>query len=129
VIGNAVKYADTPAQVHVAAWRIGPDRLRVRITDNGSGVPYEERKKIFRIFYRGGTELERRRKGTGLGLYIVHTLVRRLRGTIDVLDRTDGQKGCVFQVELPGRVSDHSLSERDDASMPAPHARRAEAVS
>ncbi|MFO1095003.1 MAG: HAMP domain-containing sensor histidine kinase [Planctomycetaceae bacterium] len=128
LIDNAVKYADDPAHVRVAAWRISPDRLRVRIADNGSGVPYEERKKIFRIFYRGGTELERRRKGTGLGLYIVHTLVRRLKGTIDVLDRTDGQRGCVFQVELPGPVSDHSLGERSDASPEAVQLRPAEAA-
>lgn len=127
LINNAVKYAADPAQVHVAAWRLSPDRLRVRITDNGSGVPYEERRKIFRIFYRGGTELERRRKGTGLGLYIVHTLVRRMKGTIEVLDRTDGRPGCVFQVELPGRVSDHSLADAQDAGG-APAARPAEAV-
>ncbi|MEX0585225.1 MAG: ATP-binding protein, partial [Pirellulales bacterium] len=100
----------------------------VRITDNGTGVPYDERRKIFHIFYRGGSELERRRKGTGLGLYIVHTLVRRLKGTIEVLDRTDGQPGCVFQVELPGRVSDHSHSERNDAPPALREARRAETV-
>ena len=129
LIDHAVKYGDVPAQVHVAAWQIGPERLRVRITDNGSGVPYEERRKIFRIFHRGGTELERRRKGTGLGLYIVHTLVRRLKGTIDVLDRTDGQPGCVFQVELPGRVADHSLAERGAEPTSAREARRPETVS
>lgn len=115
LIDNAVKYADRPAQVDIKVWRINPDRLGVRITDNGSGVPYHERSKIFRIFYRGGSELERRRKGTGLGLYIVHTLVRRLKGKIDVLDRTDGQRGCVFQVELPGRVSDHSPGEANES--------------
>lgn len=114
LIDNAVKYADDPAQVDVTARRISPDRLRVRISDNGSGVPYDERRKIFRIFYRRGSELERRHKGTGLGLYIVQTLVRRWQGTIEILDRPDGQPGCVFQVELPGAVSDHSLGERAD---------------
>jgi two-component system, OmpR family, phosphate regulon sensor histidine kinase PhoR len=128
LIDNAVKYADDPAQVQVGAWRIGHDRLRVRITDNGSGVPYEERRKIFRIFYRGGSELERRRKGTGLGLYIVHTLVRRLKGTIDVLDRQDGQPGCVFQVELPGKVSDHSVAERGQLPASAQPVRDVETV-
>jgi len=128
LIDNAVKYADDSPHVHVAAMRIGHDRLRVRITDNGSGVPYEERRKIFRIFYRGGTELERRRKGTGLGLYIVHTLVRRLKGTIDVLDRTDGRSGCVFQVELPGRVSDHSGHEHGETSPKLTQPQHAEAT-
>jgi two-component system, OmpR family, phosphate regulon sensor histidine kinase PhoR len=129
LIDNAVKYADEPAHVHVAAWRISPDRLRVRITDNGAGVPYEERRKIFRIFYRRGSELERRRKGTGLGLYIVHTLVRRMKGSIDVLDRVDGKSGCVFQIELPGPVSDHSLLDRSESPAPMRETTRAEALS
>lgn len=127
LIDNAVKYADDPPAVRVEASRVGPDRLRVRITDNGSGIPYEERRRIFRIFYRGGSELERRRKGTGLGLYIVQTLVRRLKGTIDVLDRADGQPGCVFQVELPGRITDHSVPECEAAAI-SPPPRPAEAI-
>jgi signal transduction histidine kinase len=104
LIDNAVKYADDPRTVHLEALAVGNDRVRVQITDNGSGVAYEERKKIFKIFYRGGSELERRRKGTGLGLYIVQTLVKRLKGRISVFDRPDGQAGSVFEVELPGRV-------------------------
>lgn len=119
VIDNAVKYADNPPRVTVDATAIGKDRVQVRVTDNGSGVPYEERKKIFRIFYRGGSELERRRKGTGLGLYIVHTLVKRLKGRINVADRSDQRPGCVFEVELPGRVSVGS-GEMESALAPVP---------
>jgi signal transduction histidine kinase len=117
LIDNAVKYADDPASIHVQAVPCGADRVRVRITDNGSGVPYEERRKIFKIFYRGGSELERRRKGTGLGLYIVHTLVKRLKGRISVTDRPDGKPGCVFEVELPGRIE--GVAPPRDALSPA----------
>ena len=105
IIDNAVKYADDPPRVGIEAEAVGKDRVRVRVFDNGAGVPYEERNKIFRIFYRGGSELERRRKGTGLGLYIVWTLVRRLKGKVHVGARSDGAAGCQFEVELPGRVS------------------------
>ncbi|MBL8848633.1 MAG: ATP-binding protein, partial [Planctomycetaceae bacterium] len=87
------------------------------------------RRKIFQIFYRRGSELERRRKGTGLGLYIVHTLVRRMKGSIDVLDRIDGKSGCVFQVELPGPVSDHSLMERSEPPLTARATQAAETLS
>jgi signal transduction histidine kinase len=48
-----------------------------------------------------GTELEREKPGTGLGLYIVSTLVRRLRGTIRVHDCPSGP-GAMFEVRLRG---------------------------
>ena len=104
LIENAVKYGGEPPQVLVQMKPLSKERVQIRITNNGMGVPREERKKIFQIFYRGGSELERRRKGTGLGLYIVQTLVRRMHGRISVHDRADGESGCMFELELPGRV-------------------------
>jgi len=100
LLDNAVKYGGEPPRVTVTLRSAEKGRVRVEIADNGEGVPPEFRKKIFKLFYRGGSELERRRKGTGLGLYIVRTLVHSLKGTVSVHDRTDAP-GCVFQVELP----------------------------
>jgi signal transduction histidine kinase len=79
-------------------------RVLTRISDNGAGVPSEIRRKIFQIFFRGGEELQRRHKGTGLGLYIVKTLVHFLKGKVAVSDRPDGP-GSVFEVQLPGRAA------------------------
>ncbi|MBX3444674.1 MAG: HAMP domain-containing histidine kinase [Planctomyces sp.] len=104
LLDNAVKYGGDPPEVLVEAVASGANRVQVRISNNGPGVPYEDRRKIFGIFYRGGSELLRRRKGTGLGLYIVSTLVRKLRGRVYVVDRSDGSPGCTFEVDLPGRV-------------------------
>lgn len=104
LIDNAVKYGGSPARVIIEMQEAGSRRVKIRISNNGSGVPLEDRKKIFRIFYRGGSELERRQKGTGLGLYIVHTLVKKMRGRVSLQDREDGAPGCTFVVELPGRV-------------------------
>lgn len=103
LIDNAIKYAapDPAVDVQVRIEKRG--RVVTRICDNGSGVPANQRKKIFRMFYRGGNELERTQKGTGLGLYIVRTLVHLLKGTVSVRDR-DGGKGSVFEVTLPGRA-------------------------
>ena len=111
LIDNAVKYGGDPPVVHVNATRYGRDRVRVKITSSGAGVVHEDRKKIFTIFYRGGDELERRHKGTGLGLYIVHTLVKRMKGKVVVRDRVDGREGCVFEVELPGLVSSSGTAD------------------
>jgi signal transduction histidine kinase len=51
---------------------------------------------------RVGNELERSKPGTGLGLFIVRTLVRRMRGDVTVRPR-GGQPGTVFEVQLPAR--------------------------
>jgi len=109
LIENAVKYAGDTPEIRVQLRKHSKNRVLLRITNNGSGVPRDDRKKIFTIFYRGGSELERRRKGTGLGLYIVHTLVRKMGGRVSVHDRSDGKPGCTFEVELPDRVDVDSL--------------------
>jgi signal transduction histidine kinase len=103
LIDNAVKYAGQPPQVEV---RLRPDadsNVVVQISDNGRGIPHHLRRKIFGRFVRLGLELEREKPGTGLGLHIVRTLVRRLRGQIRIRDTQRGT-GAMFEVKLKGRV-------------------------
>ncbi|QDT17662.1 sensor histidine kinase [Alienimonas californiensis] len=103
LLDNAVKYGGQPGAAPQVTVQVSERRGRVvtRIADDGAGVPAEFRKKIFDLFYRGGNELERTRRGTGLGLYIVRTLVTLLNGKVQVFDRADGP-GSVFEVDLPG---------------------------
>lgn len=103
LLDNAFKYSGDEPRVDVQVVMKGNNRVITRIIDNGPGVPLEIRKKIFGLFYRGGTELTRSKKGTGLGLYIVNTLVRKMRGKVSVHDRGN-YPGSVFEVELPGRI-------------------------
>lgn len=103
LLDNAVKYGAEPPHVEVSVRQKDRSRIVVRISDDGQGILPEDRKRIFQIFYRAGNELQRRRKGTGLGLYIVQTLVRQLKGRVSVHDRADGP-GSVFEVELPGHA-------------------------
>lgn len=102
LLDNAIKYAAAEPAVAVEVKIATRGRIVARICDNGSGVPPGQRKKIFQMFYRGGNELERTQKGTGLGLYIVRTLVHLLKGTVTIRDREEG-KGSVFEINLPGR--------------------------
>jgi len=111
LIDNTIKYAGSPREVSITVGPYGTGRIRAQFGNNGPGVPREERKKIFRIFYRGGSELTRTKKGTGLGLFIVYTLVRKLRGKIAVWDRADGEQGCVFVLDLPGQIVENSQSD------------------
>jgi signal transduction histidine kinase len=100
LVDNAIKYAGNPPQVEVKL-RPEPDgRATVCVADNGRGIPYRFRSRIFARFERLGQELERDKPGTGLGLYIVRTLVKKLKATIRIRDRQGG--GTIFEVVLPG---------------------------
>jgi len=112
LIDNAVKYAGAEPRVDVTLRPAGTDRIVVRISDNGPGIPPSLRRKIFGRFVRLGNELERTKRGTGLGLYIVRTLVRRLRGEVRVRDSSTGT-GTVFEVSLPGEAAAELASSKE----------------
>jgi signal transduction histidine kinase len=100
LIDNAVKYAGHQPRVEVTT-RLEHGWTVTRVCDNGRGIPRKFRRKIFGRFVRLGSELVREKPGTGLGLYIVRNLVRRLHGTIHVHDRPS-MPGAMFEVRLPG---------------------------
>jgi len=102
LMDNAAKYGAQEAQVLVQTAIQGGDRAVIKISDNGNGIAFDLRRKIFQRFYRGGTELERTTKGTGLGLYIVKSLVSKMKGKIHVHGRGP-LRGATFEVDLPGR--------------------------
>jgi signal transduction histidine kinase len=126
LLDNAVKYGGQEPQVLVQASAKDDERMLVRVADNGKGVKYDLRSKIFKRFFRGGTELERTTKGTGLGLFIVKSLVKKMKGKIQVHNRGP-LKGATFEVELPGRrrppLAEESLpvvpQSTDDSQLPA----------
>ncbi len=101
LIDNAAKYAGNEPHVDVELAMDSQERAVVRIGDNGRGIPPKMRRKIFGRFERLGVELTRDRPGTGLGLYIVRSQVRQLKGRIRVSGRETGP-GTVFEVRLPG---------------------------
>jgi signal transduction histidine kinase len=101
LIDNAVKYAGDPPEVEIISHPAKGNTIVTQIMDNGRGIPLRYRHQIFGRFVRLGSELQREKPGTGLGLYIVHTLVRRMRGKVRVIDREAGM-GTMFEVVLPG---------------------------
>jgi two-component system phosphate regulon sensor histidine kinase PhoR len=102
LIDNAVKYGGSPAEVAV---QIGagnrPGWLEISVEDNGPGIPRPMRRKIFGRFVRIGNELERNRQGTGLGLFLVRSVLRPLKGRIR-LDDSPLLGGARFVIQLPG---------------------------
>lgn len=100
LIDNAVKYSLPNPRITVTLGRTNTGRVRIAVADNGPGIPGPLRPLIFRRFVRLGSELERSTPGTGLGLFLVKSLVRQMRGRVNVRDRQP-PPGTVFEVELP----------------------------
>ena len=101
LIDNAVKYAGNPPVVRVKLM-VSNNFAVVNVADNGPGIPQDLRSKIYARFVRLGDELQREKPGTGLGLHIVKTLLKRARGKIKISDNPHQDSGTVFEVKLPG---------------------------
>ena len=99
LLDNAVKFSGDRVDVDIAVSREG-DRARLRVTDRGAGLPPVEVKRIFKRFYRIPGPLTQRVKGTGLGLFIVHTAAKRHGGRAWAESAGVGQ-GSTFSLELP----------------------------
>lgn len=99
LLDNAVKYSGEQKKIDVRV-ESDDETLRVRVADKGIGIPANQLKRIFARFYRVPGRAARATKGTGLGLYIVHSIVKRHSGR--VYAESDGEgKGSTFTVELP----------------------------
>lgn len=94
LVGNALQYAGGKP-VEISGERKG-SVVRLSVRDHGTGVPDEEKERIFDLFYRGSTG--RKRSGTGIGLATVQKIARLYNGKAWVEDAPGG--GSIFNVEL-----------------------------
>lgn len=97
LLENALKYSPTGSPIDFTAERTN-DKMRIRVADQGYGIPDSEKEAVFEKFYRLGSEETRRSTGTGLGLYIVQQIVKAHGGTIAISNNTP--QGTVFTIEL-----------------------------
>ena len=100
LVDNAVKYSLPDPQVVVTAEVAAKGRIVVRVAANGPGIPIAQRVNVVRRFVRLGSELERSTPGTGLGLFLVRSIVKQLRGKVTVKGRSP-DRGTVMEVDLP----------------------------
>jgi signal transduction histidine kinase len=98
LIDNAVKYSGKTKRVIVSAFLEGGE-LAISVKDFGEGIKKEELDKIFERFYRGGDELTRTVKGSGLGLTLVKQIVKAHKGKVEV--ESEPGKGSTFTIKLP----------------------------
>ena len=100
LLDNAVKYSDAEVNVSVSVSALDNKRVVVRVSDKGIGIPSAQLKRIFKRFYRVPGRFMARVKGTGLGLFIVHSVVRKHGGRVFAESPGLGQ-GSTFTVQLP----------------------------
>ena len=102
LVDNAIKFSKKAdaRRIEIGAALEGRQRLRFTVRDYGPGVPRDQMKKIFRLFYRTESELTRETVGTGIGLAIVHQLATAMSGRVDVVNRNPGAE---FRVSFPLR--------------------------
>ena len=98
LIDNAIKYSGEARNLIVRAF-VGNQYLNITVKDFGIGIKKEEIDKIFERFYRGGDELTRTVKGSGLGLTLVKQIVEAHHGK--VLVESEPGKGSMFTVTIP----------------------------
>lgn len=98
LLDNAIKYSPDGGDVVVRLDNV-PEGIAISVTDQGLGVPAEERSAIFGRFVRGATATHLGIKGTGLGLALVMHIVNAHGGRVDV-DSAEG-RGSVFTIRLP----------------------------
>lgn len=98
LVENAIKYNHDGGQVHVRLQR-REDDVVLQVEDTGVGIPADALEHIFERFYRVDKARSRQAGGSGLGLSIVHDLVERNFGEIQVSERDGG--GTVFTVTFP----------------------------
>ena len=104
LLDNAVKYS--PGGVHIRC-RLSIERYTfavVAISDTGLGLPSNELKRIFRRFYRAASADRVKIKGTGLGLFLVQTIVKQHGGEIRAESAGLG-RGTTMLLKLPLALS------------------------
>ena len=103
VLENAAKFSPTDEPVQMDAVRLPDGSLQVDIADRGSGIPDDERARIFDMFFsveRG----DRGREGTGLGLAITQGMIGAHGGSVEALPGSGaepGRRGTIIRIVLP----------------------------
>ncbi|MDP5292943.1 PAS domain S-box protein [Oceanimonas sp. CHS3-5] len=99
LLSNAVKFSPDGGEVCISTETTGNGRLRVRVQDQGDGVPESFRARIFEKFAQADSSDTRKKGGTGLGLAITRELMEQMNGAVG-FDSTEGEGAC-FWLDIP----------------------------
>ena len=100
LVDNAIKYSGSPIRVAVELDQPEAAHATLRVRDEGVGISAVELKRIFKRFYRIPGAVAVRVKGTGLGLFVVRSVIKRHGGKVFAASEGPG-RGSTFTVQLP----------------------------
>ena len=101
-VSNAIVYSKKGGRIVLVA-KLDGEFVQFSVSDDGIGIPKEERKNIFSKFYRASNAKVVRPEGTGLGLYVSKFLADIIGGVIQV--ESEEGKGSIFRLTVPFRVN------------------------
>lgn len=121
LIANAIDYSNDSGPLMIEIVDEG-ESVRWSIEDRGIGIPAEDQKSIFQEFFRAKNAVTKKNVGTGLGLFLVRTIVEQgFRGK--AWFASEENRGSTFNVSLPKRHAAAPEGEQPpaaDAPSPAP---------
>lgn len=97
LVDNALKYSPAESTITIALQKIPATTIRLTVTDQGVGIPADEKSDITKRFYRASNS--KGVAGSGLGLALVEKVVTSYKGSLTITDNPGG--GTCFTVELP----------------------------
>jgi signal transduction histidine kinase len=103
LLSNAGKYAPPGSKVTVAVHPFG-DKARLWVSDEGPGIPSEERRRVFVRFYRLSNAETIRTRGAGIGLSILSDFAERSGAIVTIEDAPGG--GALIIVDFPTEAAD-----------------------
>ena len=99
IVDNAIKYTPEGSVIEIHTRKQG-SMVEVSVSDNGPGIPDEQKPRIFDMFYSGTNKVADSRRSLGLGLSLCKSIIIAHGGTIEVTDHKP--KGATFTFTLPG---------------------------
>jgi signal transduction histidine kinase len=105
LLSNAVKYSPAGGTIRVRVARHDGEAV-LEVTDEGIGIPAEAQPRLFEPFFRAGN-VDAAISGFGIGLYIVHEIVQRHGGRVEV-ESAEG-RGTAVRAVLPLRAEEEEV--------------------
>lgn len=102
ILSNSIKFSKENGQIIIVIKEVN-DMIEIQISDNGIGIPKHKLESIFDRFKQVDNNIIRRGEGSGIGLYLVKSLVDMHGGDIQVDSELD--EGTTFKIKIPNSIN------------------------